>query len=170
MYLCSSYLHIYLSLHHIPAFAPYVWSYRTYFGPLQSTYILLTYLLRFRPEPLNDHVVRPCVDGAIKMFMTQYQSTDSDSSLADNNPNTSETHLPVAIQVLVDLHQRLDSPTGNGEPTASTVDIKDWRAISKGGIYRNVPESGPDRAFISSLYDLQDSLVQLVQDSECLWL
>jgi len=161
-----SYLRIYLRLYHTPAFAPYVWSYRTCFGPLQSTYILLTYLFRFRRQTFNEHEVRYCVDEAIKILMAQHQSTDSDSSVANDNPDASDSIVPVAIEVLADLHRRLDSPTGSNEPTPSPVEYQDWKAASKGSIYSNTPGSGPDKEFIASLYDMQGWLVQLIQDSE----
>lgn len=167
IHLCTSYLRIYLRLYHTPAFAPYVWSYRTFFGPLQSTYILLTYLFRFRRQTFNEPEVRYCVDGAMKIFMAQYQSTDSDSSFVNDNSDTSESQLPVDIHVLVDLRRRLDSPTGINEPTPSPAEYKDWKAASKGGIHGNVPKSGPDQNLIASLYDLQDWSVQLIHDTEC---
>ena len=161
------YLRIYLRLYHTPAFAPYTWSYRTFFGPHQSTYILLTYLFRFRRQTLTGHEARYCVDGAIKLFMTQYQPTDSNSSLTNDNPDTSESHVPVAIQVLVDLRRRLDSPTGINESAPSPVGLNDWSAASKGGIHDNVPDSRPDQELIASLYDLQNWSEQLMQDTEC---
>lgn len=162
-----SYLRIYLRLYRVPAFAPYVWSYRTCFGPLQSTYILLTYLFRFRRPTLNESEVQYCVNGAIEIFTAQYKSTGSVSSLANDNLGISKPHVPVTIQILLDLHQRLDSPTVSNESTLSSIGIDDWRAAAKGGIHGNVPDSGPDRDFITSLYELQDWLVSLLEDSEC---
>lgn len=167
IHLCTSYLRIYLHLYQVPAFAPYVWSYRTCFGPLQSTYILLTYLFRFQQPNFQEEDVRYCVDGAIKIFTAQYQSQDSDFLLANDNSNTSKSHVPVAIQFLVDLRQRLDSPTESDKPTPSPVGIADWRKAGKEGIDSNVPDSGPDRDFIANLYELQDWLVNLLKDTEC---
>lgn len=92
---------------------------------------------------------------------------DSDSSLANANSDTSKSHVPVAIQVLADLRRRLDSPTESNEPPPSPVGIVDWRNAGKGGTHSNVADSGPDRDFIASLYELQDWLVRLVEDSEC---
>jgi hypothetical protein len=107
-----------------------------------------------------------CVDAAIENFMAQYQSPDSGLSLAKDNPDTSESQLPITIQVLVDLHRRLDLPTGSNEPTPSPVEWKDWKAAAERTTYGNVPDSGPGQDFLTSLSDLQAWLVQLMLDSE----
>lgn len=106
--LCLSYLRTFLQVHRDPAFAPYMWFYRTSFGPLQSTFLLLTYLLHFREAP-DYQTVRSCVDDIFDDFIPQYRS--SQLSPANSAPDSSVSPMPVAIQVLFDLHRRLDSPS-----------------------------------------------------------
>lgn len=156
-----SYLRNYLKLYQTPAFAPYMWLYRIYFGPLQCTFILLIYLLHYQRAP-NYQVIRYCVEEAIDHSMTQYQLA-ADFSLTNENPSSSKSQVPVFIQVLVDLHQRLDSPKGSNEPPTPPVH---WKAASGETEYGTVPSSGVGQDFIATLSDLQAWSAQLVKESE----
>lgn len=159
--LCLSYLRNYLQLYQTPAFAPYVWSYRTHFGPLQCTFIMMIYLLQFR-QASNYQLARYCVDEMIDHFINQYQSADSSST--KDSPESSKPRAPVSIQVLIDLYRRLDSPTGSNEPPPQPVD---WKAVASGkAIHGNVPDSGPGQDFLAILPDLQAWSAQLVMESE----
>lgn len=109
--LCVDYLRIYLQLYQAPAFSPYAWFYSSHYGPLQCVFITLVYLHSF-PESGETLLARYCVDEVIQHCVSQYQDPDSSStrtSPGDTDSNSSKTRMPLAIQILVDLHERLDS-------------------------------------------------------------
>ncbi|CRG86472.1 hypothetical protein PISL3812_03478 [Talaromyces islandicus] len=82
------------------------------YGPLQCTFLILIYLHYFQQEP-DYHIARYYVDKMIHHYISRHQSPNS--SLQNGGPDTSKPPMPVAVQVLVDLHGRLDLPAGNNE-------------------------------------------------------
>ncbi|PWY94566.1 hypothetical protein BO94DRAFT_563173 [Aspergillus sclerotioniger CBS 115572] len=108
--LCVSYLRIILPIYQSSAFSPYTWFCRSYHGPLQCVFLTLIYLDCFRDS--KETTARYFVDEIMEHIVSHYQGVHS--STARNTPDSqspSKTQLPLAIQVLVDLHNRLDSPS-----------------------------------------------------------
>lgn len=98
-----------------------MWSFCRGYGPLQCTFLILIYLLYFRQAP-NYHLVRHYVDRIIHHYISSHKSPDS--SLANGSLDISKPPMPVAIQVLVELHRRLDLPVGSKELPPSALNLK----------------------------------------------
>ncbi|KAJ5490653.1 hypothetical protein N7453_011478 [Penicillium expansum] len=112
--LCVNYLRIYLQLYQTPAFSPYAWFCSSHYGPFQCVFITLMYLHSFQ-ESGETLLARYCVDEVIHHCVAQYQAPGSSSTRTspdDTDANLSKPRMPLAIQVLVDLHERLDSSPG----------------------------------------------------------
>ncbi|CAI7639452.1 unnamed protein product [Penicillium glandicola] len=127
--LCVNYLRIYLQLYQAPAFAPYVWFCCSHYGPLQCVFITLLYLHSFQDSG-ETLLARYCVDEVIHHCVAQYQSPDSSSSRSssdDTNSNGGKT-MPLAVQVLVDLHERLDSSLGPEDRPPLSLDVMGCQA------------------------------------------
>ncbi|PYH88730.1 hypothetical protein BO71DRAFT_413316 [Aspergillus ellipticus CBS 707.79] len=113
--LCVSYFRIILQVYQAPAFAPYMWFCGSYNGPLQCVFLTLIYLHCFKGgrETL---LARYCVDEMIEHIVSHYQVAQPSSARAcpdsDSEAGPSTARMPHAIQVLVDLHSRLDSHGG----------------------------------------------------------
>ncbi|OQE40828.1 hypothetical protein PENCOP_c005G02910 [Penicillium coprophilum] len=109
--LCVNYLRIYLQLYQAPAFSPYAWFFCSYYGPLQCVFMTLIYLHSFE-DSKETLLARYCVDEVIHHCVAQYQAPDSSSTKTspdDADPINSKKRMPLVLQVLVDLHKRLDS-------------------------------------------------------------
>ncbi|KAJ5359813.1 Transcription factor [Penicillium concentricum] len=109
--LCVNYLRIYLQLYQAPAFSPYAWFFCSHYGPLQCVFITLIYLHSF-PDSGETLLARYCVDEVIHHCVAQYQTPNGCSTRTspdDTDSNASKARMPLVIQVLVDLHERLDS-------------------------------------------------------------
>lgn len=113
-----NYLRIYLRIYQIPAFAPYAWFCCSHYGPFQCTFIALLYLELF-PNSGGSSRVRYIVDQAIQHFLAHYQPSPTSKS-----PEESETNerVPLAIQILVEFHNRLSSPH---EPQGQFLSLSD---------------------------------------------
>ncbi|KAJ5688468.1 hypothetical protein N7536_011087 [Penicillium majusculum] len=112
--LCVDYLRIYLQLYQAPAFSPYSWFCSSHYGPLQCVFITLVYLHSFQ-ESGETLLARYCVDEVIQHCISQYQAPNSSStrtSPGDTDSHSSKTRMPLAIRVLVGLHEHLDSSLG----------------------------------------------------------
>ncbi|KAJ5419975.1 hypothetical protein N7465_002494 [Penicillium sp. CMV-2018d] len=123
--LCVDYLRIYLQLYQAPAFSPYAWFSSSHYGPLQCVFITLVYLHSFQ-ESGETLLARYCVDEVMQHCMAQYQAPDSSStrtSPGDTDSNSSKTHMPLVIQILVDLHERLDSSLGAEDQPPLPLDM-----------------------------------------------
>ncbi|KAJ5186746.1 hypothetical protein N7449_011510 [Penicillium cf. viridicatum] len=116
--LCVDYLRIYLQLYQAPAFSPYAWFCSSHYGPLQCVFITLVYLHSFQ-ESGETLLARYCVDEVMQQCMAQYQAPDSSS--ARTSPG--DTDMPLTIQILVDLHERLDSSLGAEDQPPLPLDV-----------------------------------------------
>ena len=79
--LCVSYLRNFLQLIHTPAFQPYVWFCRTISAPLQSTFLILTYLQDHR-ETAAEVQALYMVHEVLDFFV---EESDNDSSIDTRN-------------------------------------------------------------------------------------
>lgn len=125
--LCVNYLRIYLQLHQTPAFAPYTWFCCSHYGPSQCVFITLMYLHSF-PDAGEIFLARHLVDEFIHHCAAHHQISDpwSTSSTRNNSEepesNGVKMRMPLAIQVLVELHDRLYSSRGPQERPLSQPD------------------------------------------------
>ncbi|KAJ5186081.1 Transcription factor [Penicillium cf. griseofulvum] len=128
--LCVNYLRIYLQLYQTPAFSPYAWFFCSYYGSLQCVFITLIYLHSF-PDSEETLLARYCVDEVIHHCVTQYHAPDGSSTRTgseDTQSNGSRTRMPLVIQVLVDLHERLDSSLGAEDRPSLPLDVIEGQA------------------------------------------
>nr|QWQ58167.1 MacR [Penicillium rubens] len=127
--LCVNYLRIYLQLYQAPAFSPYAWFCCSHYGPLQCVFITLMYLHYFQHSG-ETTLARYCVDEVIHHCVAQYQAPGPSStrtSLDGTDSSGGKMPMPLAIQVLVDLHERLDSSLGP-EDKAPPLDLIECQA------------------------------------------
>ncbi|GKZ18420.1 hypothetical protein AbraIFM66951_000979 [Aspergillus brasiliensis] len=129
--LCVSYLRVFLQLYQTPAFSPYLWFCYRYHGPLQCVFLLLVYLHSF-PEPGENVLARYCIDEIIDHTVSYYQVSQElpGATRADNpecDEGSSPPQLPLAIQVLVDLHRRLDQHLTSDTQPSGRLDDGDGR-------------------------------------------
>ncbi|KAJ5939549.1 Transcription factor [Penicillium verhagenii] len=114
-------------LHQTPAFAPYAWFCCSHYGPSQCVFITLIYLHSF-PGPGEIFLARHLVDEFIHHRATHDKISDPwSTSSTRNNSEESESNggkmrMPLAIQALVELHNRLDSSRGPQERPLSQPD------------------------------------------------
>ncbi|KGO67465.1 Transcription factor, fungi [Penicillium italicum] len=128
--LCVNYLRIYLQLYQAPAFSPYVWLCSSHYGPLQCVFITLMYLHSFQ-ESGETLLAQYCVDEVMHHCVAQFQAPESSStrnSPNDTDSNSSKPRIPTAIQVLVDLHERLDSSLGAEDRRPLPLDVIECQA------------------------------------------
>ncbi|EKV11526.1 hypothetical protein PDIG_49690 [Penicillium digitatum PHI26] len=128
--LCVNYLRIYLQLYQAPAFSPYVWFCSSHYGPLQCVFIALIYLHSFQKSG-ETVLARYCVDELIHHSVAQFSAPDSSltkTSSNDTDSNPSKTRMPLAIQVLVDLHKHLDSSLGAEDRLPLSLDMIECQA------------------------------------------
>ncbi|KAJ5951547.1 Transcription factor [Penicillium vulpinum] len=128
--LCVNYLRIYLQLYQAPAFSPYAWFFCSHYGPLQCVFITLIYLHSFQDSG-ETLLARYCVDEVIHHCIGQYQAPDPSSTKAspnDTDPNAGKTRLPLVMQVLVDLQERLDLSLGAEDRPSLPLDVIECHA------------------------------------------
>ncbi|KAL4794666.1 hypothetical protein BDV19DRAFT_379370 [Aspergillus venezuelensis] len=151
--LCVNYLRITLQLYQTPAFSPYIWSTYSYYGPLQCIFLTLVYLHCFKDSG-QIPLARYCVDEVIDHSISHYQdparlyrpSATADTDKADS---LKKTRMPLAIQVLIDLHSRLDShigvDAGANQPCSSTPSL-----VSSSTSSSSLPTPTPSASSLSS--------------------
>ncbi|RDK39833.1 C6 zinc finger domain protein [Aspergillus phoenicis ATCC 13157] len=130
-HLCVSYLRIFLQLYQTPAFSPYVWFCYRHYGPLQCVFLILVYLRTF-PESGDIVLARYCIDEIIDHTVSHYQvPQDSFGATRADNPESdegsTEERIPLAIQVLVDLHNRLHSHPRSDNHTTDRLDENEYQ-------------------------------------------
>lgn len=110
-----------MQLYQTPAFAPYAWFCCGHYGPFQCLFITLIYLHSF-PDPGEFFLARYLVDEVIHHCVAHYEMPGPSSAASTRNnsaePESSggKMRMPLAIQVLVKLHDRLNSPDGLDDP------------------------------------------------------
>lgn len=111
--LCVSYCRVILQVYQVHAFSLYMWFSYSYYGPLQCVYLTLIYLHCFK-DRREIPLARYCVDEIIEHNVSHYQVAHP-SSPKDNESEMgpSEARMPLAVQVLINLHSRLDSHLGS---------------------------------------------------------
>ncbi|KAJ5160400.1 Transcription factor [Penicillium canariense] len=183
--LCVNYLSIYLQLHQTPAFAPYAWFCCSHYGPSQCVFITLMYLHSF-PDAGEIFLARYLVDEVIQHYATHYQISDPSSTSSTKNnseepaSNGGKMRMPLAIQVLVELHDRLDSSGGPSSanrtnhncetPPIVTGPPPVVAAGSKPGLRNSVFEaesdSGRNTDFLTTLSDLEAWSSMIILESD----
>lgn len=89
-----------------------MWFLNSYYGPLQCIFLTLIYLQCFT-DSSEIPLARYYIDEIIEHIVAHYQVSQQPSSEAANPDSESDAappkaRLPLAIQVLVDIHSRLD--------------------------------------------------------------
>ena len=174
--LCVSYLRIFLHVYETSAFAPYLWFCRSYQGPLQCVFLTLTYLDSFK-DLGEISLARYYVDEIMEHTFSHYNVVPASSTLASHPVSDYEppkAQMPHAIQVLADLHRRLDVPADRlhshsyrsptmSDPLSTTTGRKGGPFISGLGIDS---DSGRDPAFAGAVADLDAWASSLTRDHE----
>ncbi|EAW09506.1 C6 zinc finger domain protein [Aspergillus clavatus NRRL 1] len=161
--LCLKYLRVYLQLSQTPAFSPYAWFCCSHHGPLQCVFIILTYLTSFSDSE-DALLFLSCVDETLHHFKTHCQ-------IPGSSPPTNEgkMRVPSAIQVLVELRERLDSSLGVHSAPSSTTGLLVTANIKAGppkSAWMAEGDSGLDMSPLAPLLDLEAWASSLIMGSD----
>lgn len=154
---CVNYLRNFLPLYQAPEFSPYLWFCRSNYGPLQCLFLTLIYLHHF-PDSGEVVEARYYVDEVIKHMMSDYQDPDPSSMRGspdgpESNGEPSKPQMPLAIQVLIDLHSRLDSPSEPHNQPLPSLDEMEYQFNSRAPYISS--NSGFDQDLLSRIFDLE---------------
>jgi hypothetical protein len=155
--LCVNYLRNFLPLYQAPEFSPYVWFCRSNYGPLQCVLLTLIYLHYF-PDSVEVVQAQYYVDEVIKHIMSNYQDPEP-SSMRDSpdgpesDGDQSKPRMPLAIQVLIDLHSRLDPPLKPHNQPPPPLDEIEYQFHLRAPYLAS--DSGFDQDLLSRILDLE---------------
>ena len=115
--LCVSYLRNFLQLIHTPAFQSYVWFCRTNSAPLQSTFLILTYLQDHRGTAAEAQALY-MVHEVIDFFVDESDNNPSTDARNEMNANTEPGSKQVdpAWKTLKALLRRVETLSQNRQP------------------------------------------------------
>ena len=117
---CVSYLRNFLQLIHTPAFQPYVWFCRTNSAPLQSTFLILTYLQDHRGTSTEAQALY-MVHEVMDFFVEESDNNTSTDTRAEMSANTEigSKQVDPSWKRLKALLRRVESLSQNRQPQKS---------------------------------------------------